>query len=190
MIKSPRLLIACFAVALLTGGGAIRFFKSDSDGFFGPPDDDGDISPEAIRILDAPDSFVLYSLHPVPMDFRRSVAPPPPGSTNVVQFGEGFHGFEILGKTEISDSIWREELVEAFKKGIHEGKGQPPACFDPRHGIRVVKKGTTVDFVICFECITVMEVVSSTRYLRISYSPRDVFNNALKKANLPLAAEE
>lgn len=28
------------------------------------------------------------------------------------------------------------------------------ACFNPRHGLRAVHAGHTVDLVICFECLT------------------------------------
>lgn len=28
------------------------------------------------------------------------------------------------------------------------------ACFDPRHGVRAVHGGHTVDLVICFECLS------------------------------------
>ncbi len=101
-----------------------------------------------------------------------------------------FHGFEILGRAEIVDSNERQELVEALKKGVTEGKKREPlACFDPRHGIRAVKSGINVDLVICFECLTVMEVISTDRWFRISHKPNERFNEALKRANLPLASE-
>jgi hypothetical protein len=189
-MKSPRLLIAGFVASILIGAGIAWYAKSDKEGVYGPEDDDGDLSVEAVAALDAPDTFYLYSLDPVNIDLKRAYLQASQAATNAAKNPELFHGYEILGRTEVVNSRQRKELVDAFKRGIEEGKGPPPACFDPRHGIRVVKSGLTVDFVICFECVTVSEVISSTRHLRISRSPRDVFNNALKRANLPLAPEE
>ena len=187
-MKFPRLLIIGSVAVALIGVGIVWYVKSDKEEFFGPTDD-GDLSSVAVAALDAPDTFYLYSLDPVHIDLKRALPQTPQEATNTVKSLELFHGYEVLGKTEVANLRLRKELVDAFKRGIEEGKGSPPACFDPRHGIRVVKSGLTVDFVICFECDTVMEVMSSTRHLRVSYSPRDIFNKALKMADLPLAPE-
>jgi len=188
-MKSPRLLIAGFVASILIGAGIAWYVKSDKEELFGPADDDGGLSSAAVAALDTPETFYLYSLDPVHSDLKRALRQSPQETTNAVKNLELFHGYEVLGRTEVANLRQRKELVEAFKRGIEEGKGPPPTCFDPRHGIRVVKGGLTVDFVICFECVTVLEVMSSSRHLRISYSPRDVFNSALKRANLPLAPE-
>ncbi|MCD6051483.1 MAG: hypothetical protein K0Q55_2892, partial [Verrucomicrobia bacterium] len=158
------------ALVLAIGIGVAWFTRSDEGEFFGPPDDDGDLSPEAAAVLDAPDSFYLYSLHPEPAAFRRPQTPQE--ATNVVsKLGEEYHGFEILGRAEVVDPVQRRELVDALKRGVSEGKGPAPSCFSPRHGIRAVKGGVTVDLVICFECISMNEVITSSRSLRISHSP-------------------
>ncbi len=188
-MKSPRLLITGFVVSILIGAGIAWYVKSDKEEFYGPSGDDGDLSPEAVAILDAPDTFHLYSLNPMHVDTGLVIPPTPQEATNLVRTLELFHGYEVLGRAEVINLRQRKELVETFKLGISEGKGPPPMCFNPRHGIRATKNGVTVDFVICFECFTVNERMQSVRTLRITAAPGDVFNNALKRFNLELAPE-
>jgi len=184
-MKSPRLVIGSIvAFALMVVFGVLQL------GFFAHRGEKNAFSPEAIAALEAPDSFYLYSLHPVPADFRRQTFGFSSGNTNETPKIEMFHGFEVLGRAEIVDTNERKELVEALKNGVAEGKKlEPLACFDPRHGIRAVKGGTNVDLVICFECLTIMEVINTDRWFRISHKPNERFNEALKRANLPLASE-
>lgn len=67
-----------------------------------------------------------------------------------------FHGFTILGKGEITAPDDKRILVQAFAKGIRDSKGTSANCFNPRHGLRVSIEAATYDFVICFECMSVM----------------------------------
>jgi len=184
-MKTPRLIIGSLvALVLFIGLGVAWFSRSDDGEFFGPADDDGDLAPEAVAVLDAPDSFYLYSLHPEPFALRPQT--PQEATNEVRRLGENYHGFEILGRVEVVDPVQRKELVDALKQGVSEGKGPAPACFNPRHGIRAMKGGVTVDLVICFECISMNEVMTSSRSLRISHSPQETFTRALKRTNLPL----
>jgi hypothetical protein len=61
-------------------------------------------------------------------------------------------------------------------------------CFWPRHAVRVVDKGQTVDYVICFQCDQLrVHEGSSTRVKPITSEPQPVFNKHLKEAGIPLA---
>src|SRR5262249_35638882 len=66
-----------------------------------------------------------------------------------------FHGWNVLGKTEIKDKKAREGVVSAVSKGVKESDGTRANCFEPRHGVRASKGKQTVDLVICFECLSV-----------------------------------
>ena len=61
-----------------------------------------------------------------------------------------FHGYLILGQAQVRSAETRTNLLDALYKVM--GKGDPYACFNPRHGIRAVRNKKTVDLVICFEC--------------------------------------
>lgn len=64
---------------------------------------------------------------------------------------ENFHGYRILGKTEIDPVQHQKELKGAFIREMAGAKSA--ACFNPRYGLRVVgNKGETVDVAISFEC--------------------------------------
>lgn len=63
-----------------------------------------------------------------------------------------FHGWKILGSTQITDVTTRENLLQSLEASIAANPGMAALCFAPRHGIRVKYKEQQHDFVICFEC--------------------------------------
>src|SRR5262245_36637850 len=73
----------------------------------------------ARRALQTADNFQLLSLDPKEL---------------WDQPGAGFHGFQILGETEISNAETRRALVDAFYAGVREENVTPAGCFNPRHG--------------------------------------------------------
>jgi hypothetical protein len=91
--------------------------------------------PERAKMeLEQADKFELLSLRPV------------------VRGGD-FHGYQVLGKTEILDAETRKSLVSALENGAAENHGDAMLCFNPRHGIHVARHDKEMDFVICFECL-------------------------------------
>jgi len=97
-----------------------------------------------------------------------------------------FHGFRILGKTDVPEKSDRDELLSALYRGMQEQGGRA-ACFAPRHGISASIGNERVDLVICFECFTIVAFGNAEQSLFVSDSPQDVFNRALKRADIPLA---
>jgi hypothetical protein len=55
-----------------------------------------------------------------------------------------FHGYPILGSVEIADPGERQRIIAALKDGISRGDSQM-TCYWPRHGLRAVENGKTVD---------------------------------------------
>src|ERR1700753_2252877 len=94
------------------------------------------LPPDLKHFLESADEFTLYSLNQGPEEH--------PGTNT-------FRWYKILGQIEIGKNAERTNLVTALSDGIAEG-AIPADCFDPRHGIRAVKNGIAVDFLICFEC--------------------------------------
>ena len=96
-----------------------------------------------------------------------------------------FHGFTILGKTQIMDETDKAALVRDFAKGIGENTNTFGACFNPRHGLRLVVGSNTYDFVICFHCLSVMTYgFNQNQGFLVSNSPNDAFNGFLNKYHL------
>jgi hypothetical protein len=129
--------------------------------------------------LDTAHSLVLYSLDPKDYHPEKN-----PGSEN------HFHGCVILGKTELSDSAKRDEIVTAFKNGMAQSGIEPYECFEPRHAIRTVESGRTIDYVICFECCQFQVYTDGQRsegYELVSREPQPVFDKVLKEAGIKLA---
>lgn len=124
------------------------------------------------EILLGADTFELYSLDPARGGPKPKVA---------------FHGWKVLGKTAVKDKKTREKLIVALGKGMAENDGVVAGCFNPRHGIRAVKNGKTVDLVICFECYSfqIFEGKKASNALT-TRSPAPTFNKVLTDAKVPL----
>lgn len=120
------------------------------------------------------DEVTLYSLNP----------------TRLERSDDGFfHYHAILGSTVVSDIGARKNLMDGLENAVLENDGSKPACFEPRHGIRVKQGETSVDLVICFRCFQV-QVHATGRPMddfAISDSPQPTFDKVLRDANVPLA---
>lgn len=73
--------------------------------------------------------------------------------------GEMFHGYPVLGKTGIAAPKDRSAILAAIKKGIAKSNGDEYKCFWPRHGVRLVQSGKTIEYLICFQCLQLDEYV-------------------------------
>ncbi len=136
---------------------------------------DPTIPAEPLKALQEGKSFELFSLDP---------KEPPPKD------GEKFHGWQILGSTKL-EADKAKLLVEALEAGVAENNdGIAAACFNPRHGIRVVLDGKTYDFVICFECYQVAWHVGEEKSgsFLTTASPQAKFDAVLKEAKVKLPA--
>ena len=99
-----------------------------------------------------------------------------------------FHEFPVLGKIEITDANQRHEIMAAVMDGISDG-GTPAACFWPRHAIRTVVDGKTIDYVICFHCSQIGIWDGEHRYVAMSRDAMPVLDKYLKAASIPQAPE-
>lgn len=129
----------------------------------------------ASAALDGADRYELLSLDP------RLRVPATP---------DLFHGFRVLGQTVVSDDRTRRELNRALRKGAKSIFANLPRCFNPRHGIRVTRAGTTTDFLICFECEQVQVWSGDQRVAEwmTDSSPQPTFDHVLQQAGVPLAS--
>lgn len=139
------------------------------------------LPPETKKVLDEGEHFYLLSLHPRRLPVESDPSPSP---------RETFHGYAVLGKTEIQDRNARTELLRALYKGIGDSDGRVASCFNPRHGISATLAGEAVDLVICFECYSISTHAKHGRGVLTTRSPQQTFDRTLERARLPLAKEE
>jgi hypothetical protein len=127
-----------------------------------------------LDVLESPDQLTLYSIDP---------------RTSKDETRETFHRYPVLGKIEMTDPAQRKEIVEAMQAGITTSELVVMACFEPRHAIRVVKQGQTLDLVICFECraVDLEPRPIEPRSVPITRAPQKVLDRYLADAGIPLA---
>ena len=101
---------------------------------------------------------------------------------------QNFHRYPVLGGVEITSTQEKTNLLNAFTKGIRESDGMVAACFNPRHGLRIIDGTTTNDFVICFECLQVQAYgFSAGQGFLTSSSPSGTFNQLLDEYHITKA---
>jgi hypothetical protein len=101
----------------------------------------------------------------------------------------GFHGYHILGATVISDVGVRRQLVSALHEGVRQwDRKQGKWGFDPRHALRLVHDGKTIDLLINFECESAWIYLEdqSLGLFCTTGSPQPIFDQVLRDAGVPL----
>jgi hypothetical protein len=142
--------------------------------------------PEAVdRLFDKAQTFELISLDPEPKTDKDG---------KVVPVKDGFHGWKVLGKTEVKEAAVRKRLSDALRLGAEDNFGMAAGCFIPRHGIRLKDGARTVDLVICFQCLSAQVFVNGERKegFLTTGEPQKAFDAVLKAAGvkLPKPAEK
>jgi hypothetical protein len=131
---------------------------------------------ELFPLLKEADEVVLYSLYPIG---KESLAAEPDENERRVVFGLGkpegpkepsevdkkvaalarqaevFEGYPVLGKVEIKGAKEIQKVLSEIRAEMvtdEEDGGKQAECFDPRHGILVLKGDRRIVFKICFSC--------------------------------------
>jgi hypothetical protein len=126
-----------------------------------------------------PDKLTLYSIERVPEGQNPKKA-------------DLFHDYVVRGQLDVRDPAQLRTIFKALMDGMAQGKrGDIAFCFDPHHAIRTVRHGKVVDYLICFHCSTVHKFrpgAAGHQMLPISKASQATFDNALKRAGVPLTA--
>jgi hypothetical protein len=85
-----------------------------------------------------PDQLILYSIDG-PSYWKHDFELTPEQAK-----GEILHGHPVLGKVEITDPEQRRLVIAMIKDAIRNA-GPVKTCFIPRHAIRSVKDGRSID---------------------------------------------
>ena len=146
--------------------------------------DGNDIPKTTISALESAERYELLSLNP-----DRATDPDHAASQPTSHPADDFHGWRVLGRTTVADAPTRKRLNDALRAGARESDGTAERCFNPRHGVRVVRGDRIVDLVICFEClqVRVIENDQQSEGFLVSESPQAVFDDVLRSAGIPLA---
>ncbi len=63
-----------------------------------------------------------------------------------------FHSYKVLGEVDLTGTDAGTELAGYLEEETDMPQGLIAGCFEPRHGLRVVRDGVTTDYVLCFAC--------------------------------------
>lgn len=98
-----------------------------------------------------------------------------------------FHDWKVLGKTTLKGDD-AKKVRAAIDKGRKDSDGSVAACFNPRHGVRIVQDKKTIDLVICYEChsATIYEGDKRIGSFLTARSPSPILNKVLTDAKIPL----
>lgn len=163
-----RILIVLFA------SGAAAFAKN-------PQTTNDTAATRALRNIEAARSgMVLYSINPEKIWREKGVAPD----------RKYFCGYRVIGSAEIASAQERALVLNAFAKSVFafvDGE-YLAGCFAPRHGMRLVIDGRTIDFLICFECAQVeAKGFGKIAAFLINGEAQPVFDEVLRAHRVKLA---
>lgn len=107
-------------------------------------------------VLAAATEFEIYALHPYSYPLEEEGLPGEEGQLGEKGLKEDpfFHDHRVLGRATLKDPGTLGQVMQAVYRGIEANQSMVAACFNPRHGIHVRAKGHVVDFVICYECLS------------------------------------
>ena len=155
-----------------------------------------------VTILVAVFAFWLFSRQPAAEQLKSAF---PSDSFSVFQNGDSmtlfaikplregskddnFQGYPVLGKSEIKNPNFAAFLKRSFLNDVANSFDVPPACFSPRHGIRVVHEGKELDLIICYECMQfVSRFDGETGGTTLSGLSKAIFDKTLRDAGITIA---
>ena len=163
-------------VLLMVAAGGLAFYVFRPHG--------GKLPPEVMTALKESEKLTLYSI-----DFQAFEE----SSFHDIRF----HGNRILGETVITSVEARRQVARAIQKGVKAWDGNLYHCFNPRHGLRVIRGAAVYDLLICFECQQIQifdgEVIAGEVKVHETMldstgigGPADGLNEILRAAHIPL----
>lgn len=142
--------------------------------------------PNPMEELQEAEEFILYSIDG--REESRIIHDNPP----IPKLPETFRKYPVLGKVKIDKPEERRKLIAGFKDAVTSKPWIGAKCFWPRHGIRALVNGKTVEYVICFECDQYYRSEKDALRKEFGYLNRDknvqpVFDKPLTDASIPIA---
>ncbi|MEM9415638.1 MAG: hypothetical protein AAGA29_09205 [Planctomycetota bacterium] len=152
------------------------------------------LPPHPPIIPHAPDAVTLYAIDGPEMEgeeFDLGTGHGPYDPLADYTPDELFHGYPILGHVNLTGTPEGAHLARLIEQARDRRQGLIAGCFVPRHGLRVIRGGVTVDYVICFECDQFHWFIDAqSRAAGVQYFPPthdDAFTAPLTAAGIELA---
>ena len=168
--------IIVLSVLISTGASVWLFARPRGPESFGTPNGRPALTglnkafpADSRNVFEQSDRFILYSIE----------SRPTPNQANT------FHGYPIVGQTEIKDEKIKSDLVAHFYDGM-AAESIAKGCFSPHHAIRAMKGQKTVDLVICFSCSGVHIYYGEERSrTHVAQEPERFYNAVLATVGVP-----
>lgn len=128
----------------------------------------------ALKALRHPEQMTLFSIDPQATDLTFKIP--------------RFEDFIVLKSAEVTSREDQSRVMDVIMRGVEISDGSLAMCFNPRHGVRVVKGEEVYDFVVCFECGRVDIYCDRVRIATVTLEgvPRP-FDAILQRAQAPLS---
>jgi hypothetical protein len=138
-----------------------------------------------VSVPDDPDEVTLLSI-----DGRRMRHPLDRGKPSDQEL---LYEYPVLGRVSITDPELRHRVVAAVKQDLDDRSDPDKVlCFFPRHVLHVVKRGRTINVLICFQCNRHQIYVDGRKITAdedppVGKNSRELLNQILADAGIPLA---
>lgn len=201
--QTVKILLGMGCLIIFALGGWV--YASAEPGSIGPAGAKIDRLPPDVRaMLKQPDQVWLYSIYPEARSLNEKLLASSQAAREtdpkykknireVVARQEVFCEYPVGGKCQLKDKASQKELVDALFKGIDQWDGHRASCFDPHHGLRVIKGKDKVDLVVCFECADI-HIYKNDQLLRAGSgtdgTPEKVFDKILVSNGAKLTKTE
>jgi hypothetical protein len=137
---------------------------------------------DSYEVFTKSQKVVLFSLEPG-VSIANSQEDWAKAATGAAEY---FHDYRVLGKTEVKDAELQTNLKSSLLKAMPGGDSA--ACFNPRHGLRLIVGDKVVDLLICFECGTFITYYNADKGKASLFgkAPAQLYNRTLLDAGVEL----
>jgi hypothetical protein len=150
-----------------------------------------ELPPAIWAVLEKPDRYELLSLCSVgPLTLPDGTLQPQTRPADPTTKAVYSHGFLVLGGVTLTDAKARQRVNGALRDSMRDWPQVFAGCgFQPRHAIRAVRGGKTVELLICFHCGDMEALVNGVRergQFYVDHATPPAFQDVLKAANVPV----
>lgn len=134
-----------------------------------------ELPPGAFEVISSATDFQIHALHPSPHS----------AAADGYATSPKFHDFAIIASATVTAKRTRTAVMQSIFGGLETNNGQSAMCFNPRHAVHIEAGDREVDFVICYECLSMRIYVDGVKHSRLtSQAPLTTINKLWDAAGL------